>query len=409
MAHNTDYHFAQSRYNIAKAYHPIGLLDTLGKLFSTLVTADLSYLAEKHNLLPPTQFGWRPSRCTTDAMHLITHKVKSAWQNQKVAAALFLDIQAAFPNTIKDRLLHNMKTCWVLAAYIKLFDRMLSNHTTQLHFDDFLSDPIQINNGTTQGCLLSMLLYAFYNADLINIAKGRNKLSMGFVDDCAFVAVADMLNEAHTILRDMMECTGGGLEWSHRHNSLFELSKLAVMDFACTRNNVPSAPLTIDRTDSDGTLTPHSIAAVDTYKYLRVVFNPKLKWWAHVSKVVASTTWWSWQLWQILKTTGGLSPSKTHQLYNTIAVPAFTYAANVWYILPYKPFHAKNSRGSDGEMKLLHLVQGRVTQYITRGIHGTAYNVLEAHANVLPIDLLFRKVQFHTATCIGALPLRHPL
>ena len=57
MAHNTDYHFAQSRYNIAKAYHPIGLLDTLGKLFSTLVTADLSYLAEKHNLLPPTQFG----------------------------------------------------------------------------------------------------------------------------------------------------------------------------------------------------------------------------------------------------------------------------------------------------------------------------------------------------------------
>ena len=28
-------------YNIAKSYHPIGLFDTLGKLFSTLVTADL--------------------------------------------------------------------------------------------------------------------------------------------------------------------------------------------------------------------------------------------------------------------------------------------------------------------------------------------------------------------------------
>ena len=263
----------------------MGLLDTLGKLFSTLVTADLSYLAEKHNLLPPTQFGGCPSRCTTDTMHLIAHKVKSAWWNQKVAAALFLDIQAAFPNTVKDHLLHNIKTCQVLTAYIKLFDRMLSNHTTQLCFNDFLSDPIQINNVTTQGCPLSMLLYAFYNADLIDIAKGKNKLSMGFVDNCAFVAVADTLDKAHAILKDMMEHTGGGLEWSHSHNLPFELSKLAIMDFAHTRNNAPTVPLTIDRTDSDGTLTSHSIAAVDTYKYLRVVFDPKLKWWAHILKL----------------------------------------------------------------------------------------------------------------------------
>ena len=171
-----------------------------------------------------------------------------------------------------------MKTCQVPTAYIKLFDRMLSNHTTQLCFNDFLSDPIQINNGTTQGCPLLMLLYAFYNADLINITKGKNELLMGFVDDCAFMAVAGTLNKAHAILKGKMECTGGGLEWSHSHNLPFKLSKLAVMDFAHTRNNAPTAPLTIDRTDSDGTLTSHSIAAVDTYKYLRVVFDPKLKW-----------------------------------------------------------------------------------------------------------------------------------
>ena len=171
-----------------------------------------------------------------------------------------------------------MKTRRVPTIYIKLFDRMLSNRTTRLRFDDFLSDPIHINNGTTQGCPLSMLLYVFYNADLIDIAKGKNELSTGFVDDCAFVAVADTLDETHTILKDMMERADGGLEWSHSHNSPFELSKLAVMDFACTANDIPSAPLTIDRTNLDGSLTSHSIAAVDKYKYLGVVFDPKLKW-----------------------------------------------------------------------------------------------------------------------------------
>lgn len=49
---------------MAKSYQPIGLLDTLGKLFSTLVAADLVYIAEKYNLLPTNQFGGWPGRCT---------------------------------------------------------------------------------------------------------------------------------------------------------------------------------------------------------------------------------------------------------------------------------------------------------------------------------------------------------
>ena len=65
-------------YNIAKAYHPIGVLETIGKLFSTLVTSDLSFLVEKHSLLPLTPFGGRPSRCTTDVIHLVTMEIKDA-------------------------------------------------------------------------------------------------------------------------------------------------------------------------------------------------------------------------------------------------------------------------------------------------------------------------------------------
>ena len=212
----------KAAYNVAKLYQPIGLLDTLGKLFSALVAADLSYLAEKHNLLPPNQFGGRPSRCTTDAMHLIAQKIKDAWQAKKVASILFLDIQAAFPNTVKERLLHNMKSRRVPTPYIRLLDRMLSDRQTQLRFDDFISNPIHLSNGTTQGCPLSMLLYAFYNAELIEIAHGKNELAAGFVDDCAFVAIADTLDDSHRILKDMMERPNGVLNWSLGHNSKFK-------------------------------------------------------------------------------------------------------------------------------------------------------------------------------------------
>jgi hypothetical protein len=68
----------------------------------------ISFLAEKHSLLLPTQFGSRPSMNTTDTMLLVTHKIKNTWRKGKTVAALFLDVQGVFPNTVKEQLVHNM-------------------------------------------------------------------------------------------------------------------------------------------------------------------------------------------------------------------------------------------------------------------------------------------------------------
>ena len=95
-------------YDVAKAYRPISLMDTIPKIFSMLCAKHISYLAEKHKLLPPPQFGGRPGRNTTDAMLLVTVKIKDAWRKGKTAAALFLDVQGTFPNTVKEQLIHNM-------------------------------------------------------------------------------------------------------------------------------------------------------------------------------------------------------------------------------------------------------------------------------------------------------------
>ena len=120
---------------------------------------------------------------------------------------------------------------------------MLYNHRIQPWFDNYISDTLNISNGITQGCPLSMPLYAFYNANLVYVDKGRNELSTGYIDDCwAFIAIGNTMDKAHCILKDMMECKNGGLEWLHNHNSQFELSKLAVMNFPTQMPSPPAQP-----------------------------------------------------------------------------------------------------------------------------------------------------------------------
>ena len=55
-----------------------------------------------------------------------------------------------------------------------------------------------------------MLIYAFYNADLIDIAKDKSELSTRFIDDCAFIAVADTLDKAHSILWNALTVASTG-------------------------------------------------------------------------------------------------------------------------------------------------------------------------------------------------------
>ena len=115
-------------------------------------------MCEYYGLLPENHFGGRPSRCTTNTMHLLAHKIKVAWHRHNVAAVLFLDVEGAFPNTITAQLLHNMCMCRVPEEHVLFIDCLLTNRCTRLKFDGYMSDWVNVDNGIVQGDPLSMIL-----------------------------------------------------------------------------------------------------------------------------------------------------------------------------------------------------------------------------------------------------------
>ena len=98
-------------YTVAKAYRPIALLNTMGKLLEWIVADRISSAAETHSLLPQAQMGARRNRSAASALELLTEQIHTVWAQDKnlVASILSLDITGAYDHVSHHRLLHNLR------------------------------------------------------------------------------------------------------------------------------------------------------------------------------------------------------------------------------------------------------------------------------------------------------------
>lgn len=107
---------------------------------------------------------------------------------------------------------------------------------TKLHFDNFISEFLDITNGCDQGCPLSVFCYLFYNADLLDIARPKEReMVIAFMDDVNLIKAAKTFNAANSGLINMMERPGGAQEWSMANSSDFEMDKLKLVGFTRKR------------------------------------------------------------------------------------------------------------------------------------------------------------------------------
>src|SRR6266481_6382799 len=222
-------------YDIPKAYRPIALLNTIAKLAMSIVAEELSHIVKTHGLLLATHFGGCPGRSTTDSLHLLVDMVKAAWHRKKVVSILFLDMEGAFPNAVTHRLLHNMRKRQVPTAYVNFVNNLLMGRKMRIKFDDHTSDWFPLDNGIRQGDPLSMLLYLFYNADLLDVMSGPGEKGLGYVDDISPMVMADNFRQTHRMLKRVMLQPKGGFQWSRAHNSRFETTKSVLMNFSCSK------------------------------------------------------------------------------------------------------------------------------------------------------------------------------
>ena len=78
------------------SYRPISLTFCICKTMETMVAARLTSHLEGNNHLPDCQSGFRPSRSTIDQLTRLESEIKMAFMENKIVAAVFLDLEKAF-------------------------------------------------------------------------------------------------------------------------------------------------------------------------------------------------------------------------------------------------------------------------------------------------------------------------
>ena len=96
-------------YTIAKAWRPISILATLGKVLESVIAERLSHAVETYGLLPTNHFGARKQRSAEQALVFLQEQIYTAWRGQKIVSLISFDIKGTHNGVCKERLVQRMR------------------------------------------------------------------------------------------------------------------------------------------------------------------------------------------------------------------------------------------------------------------------------------------------------------
>lgn len=366
------------------------MLSCLGKIFEKIITNRLTFWAETMKVIAPGHMGGRRSHSTEDALLLLTTWIKEKWRDGEVVSALSPDVKSAYPSVHKKRLwyiLHEHRCPNYLQHLIRGF---LSERSTVLRLQDFLSTAFDCEDGLPQGSPLSVILYIIYNSPLLRISPNPDPkaktLSLGFIDDVIHLVASKSLEENMNALKYP---ASKSLEWANTHGAIFDRKKAQLIHFSNKhhQHTLPSF------TFGDTVLCPKQ-----EIKWLGVWFDSKLLFNSHLQHVKKTGDFTMHQLRRLSKCYSGLSPREIKRLIITVLYPRISYGSIVWF----------TKRNFAKANKIISTIQNSFLKLISGAFRGSSIDLMYHDTHSLPFHMLMIKKHHHFCLKRLTAPDTHP-
>ena len=306
--------FKKGDPSVPSNYRLISILNSSFKVFTAILNTRLSSWAERNEVIPQTQFAFRPTRSTDEPIFILSMLTLKQLNKKNELHTVFIDLSKAFDCVNHHLLWNKLYKLGISYNLIHTLHKLYSNMWT--HFEKI--DPIKINNGVLQGDSLSPSLFNLFLADFsipqeygIDLNNNTVLTHLLFADDIVLLA------DNHLYLQKSLDATvkfmkGNGLN--------INLVKTKHMVFT----NHPRRP---QRTLF---IEGEKLERVKIFNYLGVDFQSNLKWKRTINKKVNESINSFHLIWAPLYKMKFGNLRLAFKLFDLQILPKTLYGIHVW-------------------------------------------------------------------------------
>ncbi len=311
-------------YFNAKIYKLIVLLDTLSKVLKFIILEHLQNIVEACNLISNIQMKVCKHRSTDTTLQLIIKKIHTVWSDirRRIVSLLSLNKKSAFNNVMHSKLLHDMKKRKVSKLFFKFVKNFLKDWCIIIIIDDYIMMKCSMNVDISQDSSLSLILYLFYNANLLK-ACDDIKLRTNFINFMNDVNILTYKEFMKCNCRVFNEIYDRCEQWSKMHDIKFLMTKHKLIHFMKISKwfnmkvNVK--------------LIKHQINLKSDIRVLRIQLNFKLRWVTYMYHVKAKLVIKQKIIQTIIEFTWDSSMTTSKQIYFAMTRSLLNYEVIIWY------------------------------------------------------------------------------
>ena len=371
----------KSDYTVPKAYRPIALLNTVGKLLTKVIAHRLQHDAAAFTLLHEGQCGGVQKHATIDAGLVLLDFINTNRERGWHTSVCAIDIAQFFPSINHHAAMCILSRLGFAETLTRLISSYFTGRTTTYRWDSAESVPYDFSLPILSALYLSVAIKHVFPPSPTHRSK-----CLFFVDDGAlYTASPSLATNIHVLSSVLLQ-----LLTALRHVGLaVEPSKTELIHFFAFQMAASTRSLSIQHQppltfEWDNKI--HVIQPVKIWRYLGFFFTPSLDWSYHV-QYYANKGFSSIRVCSMLgNSIRGISPKQCSLAYQACVLPILRYGSALWY--------APGSTGVIKHVKRLERIHSHAMGWITGVFRTTPLGARGVIAGIPPLRILL-DLSFH--------------
>ncbi len=222
-------------YHVEKAYRPLSLNSVTGKAYEhTMAKRFICYLYSQF-CIDKYNFAYKKHSSTLHALLYMINSIKEGFREDKVTAAIFIDLEGAFDAIWRDGLIYKVADIGVRGNLLLYIVDFLRGRKSRSLVNTYTSEWTSTDIGVPQGSIIAPILFVHYIKDLTTTLPSNVK----YADDVSAWVTDIDATQAATDLQNQLV---GLNNWLHKWRLQISSHKTETVLF-CKRG--PSRPIQV--------------------------------------------------------------------------------------------------------------------------------------------------------------------